>query len=209
MRGVIGLNQMPTYVERLTTMVPPPKEPRDAGTPSAWSEVEAKLGLTLPDDYKQIVALYGTGQWQGFWFMLTPFTENRFLNLWLQSQTGDAGQTSKLDAERYIRDSLPDFGYPHPIYPEPGGILPWASTDNGGNFFWLTKGPSDGWNTIYYADRSFEFQEYDLSCSRLLFGAVSGEIPIFAEELGDDYEYGRADAFVPFRLWTDGGEPLR
>jgi len=188
------------------TIIPPPKQPLDAGSPSAWRGVEAELRLSLPDDYKQVVTHYGSGQWQEFWFLLNPFTANRFLNLCRQSLPGPEGPSTTLGAERYTREHLGN--YPHPIFPEPGGILPWASTDNGGRFFWLTEGSPTRWKTIYYPSRDPDFETYELSCSELLYGAVTGELPVFAEEFGSDYEYGKADAFVPYRLWEDGGEPV-
>lgn len=189
-------------------VVPPPKRPREAGTPKAWRDVESKLGLELPKGFKDITSNYGTGQWLGFWFLLNPFTKNRHLNLYRQSQKGKRGVTTTLDAERCTRD-IDGLDYPHPIYPEPGGILHWARTNNGGNFFWLTRGSPSRWKTIYYADRSFDFEVYSMSCSRLLLRAVTGEIPIFAKELSEDHEYGQPDAFVPYRLSSTGGEPIR
>jgi hypothetical protein len=181
---------------RLVEMVPPPVAPFEAGAASDFARVEGELGLALPEDYKRLILAYGSGQWQRFWVILNPFAENEYINLLVQCQNRRPKKWSMLDAERVVREA--EGGrYPHPIYPEPGGILPWASTDNGGRFFWLTKGGADEWATVYYADRSPEFGVYEMSCTELLYGAVSGELPIFREEFGDDHEYGRADAFVP------------
>lgn len=52
-----------------------------------------------------------------------------------------------LDQERGSRNSKPEK-CPYPFYPEPGGLLPWAGTDNGDRVCWLTEGQPDGWTVV-------------------------------------------------------------
>jgi hypothetical protein len=186
---------MADYLDRLGAMVPPPREPFETGENNDFARVEADLRLELPGDYKRLISTYGTGQWQEFWYVLNPFTENEFLNLRIQCQNRRPMKWSILDAEREVREA--ESEYPHPIYPEAGGILPWAVTDNGGSFFWLTRGPPEKWPTVYYADRSPEFESYEMPCTELLYKAVAGELPIFEGPFGDHFQYGRPNAFVP------------
>jgi SMI1-KNR4 cell-wall len=184
------------YLLRLVAMVPPPDSPFEAGVAADFRRVEAELGLELPDDYKQLVQKYGSGQWQQFWYVLNPFSANEYTNLLVQCQNRRPKKWSMLDAERGVCEA--EGGrYPHPIYPEAGGILPWAATDNGGRFFWLTAGKPNTWSTVYYSDRSPDFQVFEVSCTELLLGAVSGTVPIFKGPFDEDFEYGQADAFVP------------
>jgi hypothetical protein len=191
---------MADYMKQLREMVPPPAEIFEVGDRDSFAKVEAELGLMLPEDYKQVVQTYGSGQWQGFWYILNPFTQNEFLNFVCQSKMLRPKNWSTLDSERERRESTKGiYPYPNPIYPEPGGIIPWALTDNGGRFFWLTKTRPEDWPTIYYPDRSPDFIKYPVSCAELLFKAVAGILPIFAEEFGNDYEYGRPDAFLPIK----------
>ena len=146
---------MTDYMKRLSEMVPPPAEPFEVGNLENFAKVEAELGLALPADYKQVILTYGSGQWQGFWYILNPFTKNEFLNLIIQSKNRRPMNWNMLDSERELRESYKGiYRYPHAIYPEPGGIMPWGITDNGGRFFWLTKGVQEKWPTIYYPDRS-------------------------------------------------------
>jgi hypothetical protein len=186
-------------LEKLIRMAPPPARAYEAGEDAAFTAVEATLGLKLPEDYKRLIRAYGSGQWQNFWFVLNPFAANEYANLILQSQVRRPRSWSTLDAERTARE-FEAYPFPHPIYPEPGGVLPWALTDNGGRFFWLTAGSPKRWPTVYYPGRSPEYTVYEMSCTELLYGAVSGAIPIFAEEFGDDYRYGQPEAFVPLRV---------
>lgn len=185
------------YFNRLVAMVPPPEEPFEIGDVEGFARVETELGLELPDDYKRAIQTYGSGQWQEFWTILNPFRENEFTNLVIQCQNRRPMKWSALDAERAIREA--QGKYPHPIYPEAGGILPWAITDNGGRFFWLTDGQPKNWPTVYYANRSPAFEVYRMPCTELLYKAVAGELPIFEGPFGKDYQYGRPDAFVPFQ----------
>lgn len=147
---------MADFLRRLTRMVPPPSTPVENGDISGFNVVEAELCLRLPEDFKQLIATYGTGQWQQFWYLLNPFTANPHLNFAVQTRNLRPRSWSALDAERGMREVIGEH-YPYPIYPEEGGILPWAVTDNGGRFFWLTSGPPDKWPTVYYADRSPDF----------------------------------------------------
>jgi hypothetical protein len=189
---------MADALKRLVKMVPPPAAPFEAGAAADFARVEAELGLELPEDYKRLVLTYGSGQWQEFWVVLNPFTANEHISLLVQCQNRRPKKWSMLDAERGVR-AVEGAKYSHPIYPEAGGIVPWAKTDNGGRFFWLTSGAPSNWATVYYPGRSPDFKVYEMSCTELLYGAVSGKVPIFREPFDDDYEYGRADAFVPIK----------
>jgi hypothetical protein len=182
--------------DRLIDIVPPPECPFDAGDEECFRSVEAMLRFKLPTDFRRLIRIYGTGQWLGFWNLLNPNTSNLHVNLIAQSQCLRPKGWSTLDSERFLRENLGDQ-YPHAIYPESGGILPWATTDNGGRFYWLTKGEADCWPTIYYPDRAPDYREYNMTSTELLYAAVSGSVPIFAEEFGPDFQYGRADSFVP------------
>lgn len=181
---------------RLVEMVPPPKSPRDAGDEEHVLSVELMLGLRLPTDFKKLILTYGSGCWQQFWYILNPNTANQHLNFIAQSQNLRQKAWSALDSERLIREDE-NYQYAHPIYPDPGGILCWAKTDNGGRLFWLTEGEPDAWPIVYYANRDSDFCVYNMTCTELVYGAVSGTLSIFVEEFGLDFQYGRADAFLP------------
>jgi hypothetical protein len=192
-------------LERLIQIVRPPEEPVEIGDDTAFAAVEQQLGLSLPRDYKEYIATYGSGRWHVFWWILNPFSENEHLNLLVQSQNRRPKKWSALDAERAVRES--EKKYPHAIYPESGGLLPWAITDNGGRMFWLTAGEPSGWKTVYYASRDPNFEVHDLPCMAILLGIVNGELPLFAEEFADHeavhgtaYYFSGPNAFVPIKL---------
>ena len=181
---------MPTPFADLCEVVPPPINAVDAGNPMSFAAVEASLGLILPADYKNLVGAYGTGSWKGFLWVLNPFALNRFLNLLVQTE-------SQLDAERVTRAGCPDQ-IPFPIHPEPGGLLPWAMTDNGDRLYWLTKGHADHWPTIIYESRGPRYDSFDMSCCEFLRKWVAGHLTVSV--FPDDFEYGFANAFEPLSV---------
>lgn len=186
---------MNNVTRKIQQLVKPPKFPVHNGGSDRFADIEAELGLVLPADYKELIVTYGDGTWQGFWFLLNPFTDNQYLNLVTQaSREGDSGEDI-LSAERYLQRT--ELDYPHRIWPERGGIFPWGITDNGGRFFWITGGKPDKWPTLYYPSRDPDFTRYELSTSELTYSALSSSLPIFAEELGGEVVPDGAALFEP------------
>ncbi len=186
---------MKNLIEEIQGVVQPPEFPINSGSLGWFTDIETELSLELPLDYKELTVTYGEGTWQGFWYLLNPFTDNPYLNLLTQaSREGDSGKDA-LSAERNLRKT--EDAYPHRIWPEPGGIFPWGITDNGGRFFWLTSGNPDSWPTVYYPSRDPEFTRYELSTSEIVFGALTSKLPIFAEEFGGDVVPPDFQLFAP------------
>jgi hypothetical protein len=156
----------------------------------AFTAVESRISLLLPDDYKRLVCAFGTGSWKSFLWVLNPFSSNRFLNLLEKEQ-------HQLDAERTIRAQWPK-NVPFALYPEPGGLFPWALTDNGDRLYWLTKGNPDEWTTVIFESRGPEYDCHELSCCDLLRRWVGGELEISV--FPDDIDYGFAGAFEPLEV---------
>lgn len=111
-----------------------------------WPTVEAELGLGLPGSYKVLVEQFGASSWLDFLHVLSPFDERRWRRV-----------RATLDADRTLRQEFPHY-YPLPLYPEPGGLLPWAVTDNGDTFYFITTGPPDGWPTLIKGLLAPEFE---------------------------------------------------
>lgn len=119
----------------------------DAGRSFDWPAIERGLGLTLPAAYKEVAERFPDGRFQGFLRPIRP---------------GDVGEPEtdflgyyrhRLDDMRRWREDEPQR-FPHPLYPEPGGLLPWAVTHRADLFFWRT----DTWS-IVASDSEFEVWE--------------------------------------------------
>ncbi|MDP9843621.1 hypothetical protein J2853_002832 [Streptosporangium lutulentum] len=153
-----------TAIDDLIRFVPPPVEPVDAH--GDWSAVEATLGLGLPTDFKALIERYGLGQFLSFITPLTPFGARDLLVQHAQRL---------LDRERSYREQYPDE-CPYPFYPEPGGLLEWAGTDNGDSLCWLTDGEPDSWKVVVWNPRNVYYDAQDVGAVEFLHGWLSGRI---------------------------------
>jgi hypothetical protein len=133
---------------------------------SRWPSVERALGLQLPGNYKALVDLFGASSWNNFLHVLSPFDE-RF----------DFRRVAErvLDADRTSRASFPAH-YPLPLYPEAGGLLPWAITDNGDTLYFITRAKPDEWPTVIRGDRPPEFEVSFLPPALLVHHFATGKL---------------------------------
>jgi hypothetical protein len=113
-----------------------------------WRAAEESLGLKLPGSYKSLIDAFGGSSWGDFLHVLSPFDEH--LNL---QHIGK----EILDADRETRRQFP-WLYPLPLFPETGGLLPWAFTDNGDTFYFITSAAPDEWPTLVKGPRAPEFE---------------------------------------------------
>jgi hypothetical protein len=125
-------------IDDLTGLVPPPAQP--VGADCDWALAEEALGLRLPADFKALVSRYGVGQFGdiGLWDKLTGGVSS-FVKLAYRDR----------DHIRQLREEFPE-DFPYPFYPEPGGLLEWASTGTGSRLCWLTEGEPDGWPVVVW-----------------------------------------------------------
>ena len=88
-----------------------------------------------------------------------------------------------LEADREIRDSFPD-DVPEALFPEPGGLHPWAGTDNGDRLYWRTEGNPDSWSVVVWESRGPQYEDYALTMSGFLVAWLQGDvrIPMFPPE---------------------------
>jgi hypothetical protein len=149
----------------LMSVLSPPTKPQGPGRPEGWSEVERRLGTALPSDYKAFVEHYGSGSICDFVVVLNPFASNRNIDLIERGKR----QRSALEE---LKAEFPD-SYPHPVYPAPGGLLPFAITDNGDVFHWKTEGAPEAWTIVVYEGRGTEFREFPGSMTDFLTGLLS------------------------------------
>lgn len=145
----------------LLSVLSPPNMPLERPDPANWQEVEKALGTQLPEDYKQFLEVFGTGRIDRFLWVYSPVSKNPFLNLFNER---DECAATAFALKR-------DFGLellPFPAYPELGGLLPWAGTDNGDRLYWLTGGKPDAWPIVVAPAREPEYQRFSMSMTSFL-----------------------------------------
>jgi len=150
-------------IEALLKAVPPPASPSDAFT-GPWEAVEAELGTSLPQDYKDFARLYGTGYFMEFLGVCIPRSPNPNMRL-----------------ESYVRSVCAGFRtldeeWPYPWWPHPGGLIPFGSTDNGDFLFWLARGASADWRIVIWDRGLGDFEAFDCDLTDFLAGLATGEI---------------------------------
>ena len=79
-----GYHQQGTKVSSLNALrkvMAPPARPVETTNGGGWQFIQVKLGITLPEDYKEFVSTFGTGAVDSFLWVLNPFSKNDNLNL--------------------------------------------------------------------------------------------------------------------------------
>jgi hypothetical protein len=157
--------------------------------PGAWGEVEATLGIRLPNDYKNLIGDGLACVFDGELVIASPFDPNPNLNLAM-------GASRSAWALASLRAMDPDW-YPISVYPEPGGLLGWGTDGGGGDYHWDTSSAEpDRWTVAVSGRPVFDLyiQRHAVGLSAYLAGLASGEIKPAA--LGD---WPSADAHIERR----------
>ncbi len=139
-----------------------------------WEEVEQKIGIIFPDDYKMFIDLYGEGGINNFLWILSPFSENENLN---------SIEKFTVMKEAYIsmKGEFPQH-FPLDFYNDKEGLFPWGITDNGDELFWNYK--SNIIEIVVYESRYAKCMRYAMSMESFLCGLLSKKIvcPVFPND---------------------------
>ncbi|WP_143676655.1 SMI1/KNR4 family protein [Streptomyces sp. TLI_146] len=116
---------MNSHVELLTQIVGrpavPPKE-------KDWGATFEALGTQLPEDYVDLVRVFGGGRFDGYFWLLEPQCLNQHYDL----IRAYAERTEALEMLREDGEEKPDG------LDAPGRrLIPWASTENGEFAYWI------------------------------------------------------------------------
>lgn len=172
------------YINKLENIFKSNNKLADKYTKEKWNEIEFKLGIKLPTDYKSFINRYGVGCINDFLWVLNPFTQNSNLNLI---------EKGKKIREAYIisKNAFPE-DFIHDVFPSIDGLLPCAITDNGDEIFWLTSNVVDEWNIIVYESRSSGYYEYNMGLAEFLYKILTKDIKCsaFPDDFpGDKYKF--------------------
>ncbi|GAB08345.1 hypothetical protein GOARA_008_00450 [Gordonia araii NBRC 100433] len=167
-----------TTIDDLITLVPPPAAPPEFD----FDACEKLLGTRLPDDYKDIVAVYGTGEF------------NDDLTLWVPQHSGIADDrtitTMAPSALRTLTDMRPTIpetsvwllpdGREEPVNlgtVGPGAFLGWGR-DTGGNYgFWKITGDDPNDWPIVFGDFGGAWDFDPRGLLEYLYAKLAGRFP--------------------------------
>lgn len=156
-------------LDDLTAIVAPPP---DGGTSDVdWQAIEHRLGLRLPQDYKDFTAAYGQGSFDDFLHPYQPVTDNEYLDLAHRREID-------LEALRTIQRDFPE-DVPYRLE-NPAELLPAALTDNGDIVYWHVDDPKhpDRWSITVNESRGPEWFRYDGGFTAFLADVLSRRIRV-------------------------------
>lgn len=153
---------MPTTLQQLTQLAAPPQsEPGRLD----WLSVERSLGTALPADYKELIATYGSGFFDGFLTVYHPTIENEHLNL-------IANKREVLWAERHVAEEDPGE-CPYSLTDE-DGLVPWGRTIDGDDCYWIRENrqPSE-WIIVVRGRQIWDWVEFDGNLTEFLLALLT------------------------------------
>ena len=149
-------------IDTLMKVITPPREPAGVFL-GPWEPIEAELGIPIPPDYKDLVRVYGSGYYMEFFGIHVPRSAN--LNLRLETQV------AAICATFSDRDELI-----YPLWPDPGGLVPFGGTDNGDFLFWLPRRALADWSIVVWDRGLGNFEVFDCDLTNFIAGLATGAI---------------------------------
>lgn len=158
-------------LDALCALVAPPRSPFRPEVD--WARFERDHGVPPPKDYRALVERYGQGAFKTSLSMRLEQVAHPSRSLaegtqWWRDFT--RGQ------QKEHPDLIPDLIPSWPMWPEPGGFLPFAITDVGDVIGWLTKGHPDAW-TVSWHDRGGFSVDLDVGTVPFLVRWLRGDLP--------------------------------
>lgn len=157
-------------INALIKAVPPPTKPFEAFD-GPWDLIEKALGTELPEDYKDFVRVYGLGCFMECVRISVPRSKDPYARL-----------ITMVDFTR--RNFLPESLGAYSFWPEPGGFIPFGSTDFGDELFWAPAGKADDWRVVVWGRGLGTYETFDCDMTGFLAGLATGDI--LPEEFPED-----------------------
>ena len=155
-------------IDGLVDILPRPETPLEVPTDSDWDRCRSELTV-LPSDYRELLSLYGTGVIDDFLWIYNPAAANEHVNLVSKARIVVAalGESASRFPSKFTMK----------MFPETGGYLPFAGTDNGDSIFWVTHGSDPNrWPIAVMGPRSPEVVQFDLSLVPFLVRLLRREL---------------------------------
>ncbi|MBB6122238.1 SMI1/KNR4 family protein [Nocardiopsis algeriensis] len=168
---------MEDFTDRIIDLVGPSRVPNRA--PIDWDAVEAKVGTSLPRDYKRLLSEYNQLAWGIFW-VFNPRDEGITFSNPLEATESTKRVIESLCETKRDEEILNDISDlrgkplvsispPLTFYPSVPGLLRWGKDANGGDYFWVVEGPADDWPIVYRTEAGEWWDEHAVSMSEYLY----------------------------------------
>jgi hypothetical protein len=177
----------PNQMSELKGVLPTPEKPLDCDE-AILVRNQRILKIKFPADFVEFGRTYGSGEIKTAysWEVWSPFRSTYPLIV--------------MNFARIVhsfRDAMQITAPPFGVFPEAGGVLPFASTPNGDWVCWETKGKPDEWSVIdlglYEKDG---YQRFDLGFSGYFASVLTRKIILDRHEGGDKWDPQKDVSFV-------------
>lgn len=156
----------------LQRFVPPPSQPIDAPSLAEWETYQLITGILLPPDFQELLSAYGSGDFDTVVFLYNPFCRS----LYTMFKRTLYEIMVDLQGIRYLKTQGDAESFPYAVYPDPGGVFPWARTSNGDQLFWLTTGEPSQWTIVLNESHSRLFEHFSCTTTEFLYGIMTGAL---------------------------------
>ncbi|MFJ9776706.1 SMI1/KNR4 family protein [Kitasatospora sp. NPDC101157] len=167
-----------------------------------WELAPAELGVQLPSDYRAFIDLYGAVNFNGEWGVTSPLRRTgeglSGFAYWRADTDGEFREQVECEDGFWEQDSTP-------VFPDPGGLLPWGLSSDHMYCCWLTTGPDpDQWPVaVFNGPNDGELDVHEGGFARFVVTVLTGGYADGNElrVIPDERERGPQP---PRPLWTPG-----
>jgi hypothetical protein len=171
-------------IPALIELMPPPE---DAGEQIDWRAVEDAWGTSFPDDYRDFMAVYGSGSINGYLFIGAPY----------DPAPEDHYTMSLTELSAVVPYANEFTDEQQSVYPEPNGLISWMTNSQSDHAFWRVDGNNPGkWSTVVLSRGSVSWLEFDLGMADFLLKLLTADFP--KEPMGGS-SAGRVPKFLTWR----------
>ena len=133
-----------------------------------WTETEAMIGVSLPDDYKELYKRFGSGYFSSYIYLRPDRGQESLRSWWL---------AEKLEYERdqIGMARLFDPYAPYGVF-KGNGLINWGGSVTEDNFFWLADAGADPDSWPILAKISMgddQWFRYDMKASEFLYRVLT------------------------------------
>ncbi len=158
-------------VQKLIGIVLPPKEPVGTGSPAEWQRVSKQFGIDFPKEYRELIALYGAGDFLDFIGILSPFSTRTPLFERHEQSSAYYESALKSSASRPSRRDQFEIWKPFG-----NGLLTIGGDDNGRTLFLNASNDTDSWKTVYASFGFAEIEESHSGVCEFVFRLITGNL---------------------------------
>ncbi|MBL8796274.1 MAG: SMI1/KNR4 family protein [Planctomycetia bacterium] len=171
-------------LQEMLDIILPPAKPLQVGTKRQLEAIEKRIGIQFPEDYKDFIFRYGSGNVAGFFSVLNPFSES-----WQHEIR------TRCENLRSVKKKK-ETEVPFPIFPEKEGIFLWGADSNASEYYWLTQGKPDDWLTLKNHEAGPPWFQFKLPMTTFLAKVLTNRLKRFWP--GDPQPFGKDElAFEP------------